>query len=185
MKIRRIISPQDSKSQKTEMNSSWGENLLLKFLWFYFLCISIRIFGRRHYVKLGTDCFTLPAITIFCSMSLIVQIQTQCLSDFCLCCTEITLSSLSASFSYPCRSFCTLLLSLTDTHCTCPPTAAESTLHPRLASSPIPSSPAGLSQLLYSACTHRLFSVVLLLPVPLGPSIHWHAATSTSVCGCL
>lgn len=43
-----------------------------------------------------------------------------------------------------------------------------------------PSSPTGLFLLLHSACSHRLFSAVLLSPLPLGPSTRRH--TDPSLC---
>lgn len=88
---------------------------------------------------------------------------------FSLCCTPTlsTFFSLSLTLMHMQVSFCSLLLYLTNTHCTRPPAAAEPTLHPRLSSSPIPSSPAGLSLLLHSACTHHL---TLCGPAPAGSS---------------
>lgn len=50
-----------------------------------------------------------------------------------------------------------------------------------LSSSFIPLSPAALSLFLYSNCSLHLFSVVLLLLVPLGSSPHRHAPTRFSV----
>ena len=88
---------------------------------------------------------------------------------FSLCCTPTlsTFLSLSLTLIHMQVSFCSLLLSLTNTHCIRPPAAAQPTLHPRLSSSPIPSSPAGLSLLLHSACTHHF---TLCGPAPAGSS---------------
>lgn len=155
MKMRIIISPQDFKSQNTVVNGSWGENL-----WFDFLWISIRTFGHGHDVKLGTDHHYILSHESHCSDSETLLVL------LCLCWTQKTLpsslASLYALLSYPYRSYCSLFLSLTVTYCICPPTATAA-LQPPRASSPIPSSPAELSLLLYSACTHCLFSVVLFL----------------------
>lgn len=99
-------------------------------------------------------------------------------------CTQIPsfpfmLFSLSASFSCQTRyiflPFCSLTQTLTVSLCL---TAAKST---PLASYASPLSPAVPSQILYSACTYHLFSVVLLLPAPLGPSPRLHTATQSSV----
>lgn len=66
--------------------------------------------------------------------------------------------------SYIFLPFC----SLTQTHTvSLSLAAAKSTA---LASYASPLSPAVPSRILYSACTYHLFSVVLLLPAPLGPS---------------
>lgn len=107
-----------------------------------------------------------------------VIVQMLCLFFLSLLPTN---TPLFPSHSQTAGLICALLRSHTNTHCIRPPSAAESTLlylilSPSLDPSLHPSllSPAGLSLLPYSACTHHLSSVVVLLPVPLGPSIHCH-----------
>lgn len=175
MKMRIIISPQDFKSQNTEVNGSWGENL-----WFDFLWISIRTFGHGHDVKLGTDHHYILSHESHCSDSETLLVL------LCLCWTQkkpfLPLSPLFTPCSHTHRGHIVAFSSPSQTHTASVLPLQQNTLQPPCASSPIPSSPAELSLLFYSACTHCLFSVVLLLPVPLSSSTSCHAATHTCLC---
>lgn len=179
MKTRIIISQQDSQSENTEPTGRpWREFISdISSLWFYFLCIlsSVTTFAVWPLCQIVRRLLSITR-THYCSVSLFIFTCTVC--SFCTQTQTLCIPSLlplfpSHSLIHMQLSFCTILLCLTNTHCICPPTAAESTLLYQILSCFI--SHPSVTCRTFSAslfCSHSPFILC-------GPALAW---SSGSVC---